>query len=63
MFELQRGSNLSSLFSVNLANPSVFTPVSPGAATDGSGDYDNSPGRSAGGGGVVDTDDDPVNGP
>ena len=59
-FQLARGDGLSSLFSVALNNPSVFTPVSPGAGLDGSGDYDSGESASFGGGIVAYTNSSPA---
>jgi Tol biopolymer transport system component len=50
VFQLQRDDGRSSLFSVNLANPSVFSPVSPGAGSDGGTDDDYDQSVSQGGG-------------
>ena len=50
VFQLQRDAGQISLFSVNLANPSVFSPVSPGAGSDGGTDDDFDQSVSQGGG-------------
>ena len=58
--QLTRENGLSSLFSVALSNPDVFTPVSPGAGFDGSGDYDSDQSASFGGGVVAYTNNSPT---
>jgi Tol biopolymer transport system component len=50
VFQLQRNDGQISLFSVNLANPSVFSPVSPGASSNGGTDDDYNQSVSQGGG-------------
>ena len=62
VFQLTRGSELSSLFSVNLSGPTHTMPISPGAATDGAGDYDSDQTASFGGGVIAYDNNDPTNG-
>ncbi len=62
VFQLSRAAGQDSLFSVDLANPSVFTPISPGAGTDGGSDNVSDQSVSAGGGVIAYIQADPVNG-
>ncbi len=62
--ELTRAGFESALYRVDLSDPDVFTPISPGAATsatpDASVDYDQDPSTSFGAGVTVYTNDDPT---
>jgi hypothetical protein len=65
VFQLERSGQDAgvSLFSVNLANPSVFTPVSPGASSGGATEDDFGQSVSQTGAVIAYTSDDPTTGP